>query len=444
MISHPTVLPRFSPVIAMPREHSSNAQGSAQDHPFTRTRLQRSRIAVSMQRAVSAIILCSVLAACSSPGNFAPELAAIEDQTSVTGREVVTLKALGTDRDNNVLTYEALSPLPDGLKLANPHTGWISGTPTKAGTYPIELKVSDRFGASARRSFNWTVREQGFRYRREGQDIIFTADNTDDAGTTEYCIRDEGGRPAETDPCWKRSDAGGLTRTYTMVAGEEVKRHYLWTRDATGKMSTTGQGAPFSEALFNAAFKSIRPVIGLNTTLGELAIELEDSAAPLSTANFLNYVEQGFYDGIVFHRIIEGFMVQTGGYVWDANSQYRQKAQGLTPIPLERTRDTALSHIYGTVGMARTNVPDSATTEFFINVEDNYFLDYSVAADGTVNEGYAVFGRVVFGGERGADETKWSTLDKLRRVSVGLNPLTGEESQPTGEPPRIINALRIN
>jgi len=377
-----------------------------------------------------------LLTGCSGPGNFAPVLAPIADQTAVSGRSIPTLKSLGTDKDNTVLTYEPVQ-LPDGLSI-NQHTGWISGTPSKPGTYQVQIKVTDREGASAIRRFTWTVRKQGFDYRREGDEIIFTAEDTGDAGTTHYCIVTSGGRPTEKDECWKTSEQGGRVARFTLTPGKEITRHYLWTRDSTGKTQDNAIGAPFSEALFNAAFKSVRPVVAFNTTLGELAIELEDTAAPISTENFLKYAEAGFYDGLVFHRIISEFMVQTGGYTWTEADGYRKKQTTHPPIPLERTTVTNLRHIAGTVGMARTSDPDSATSEFFINTVDNPFLDYAVdETSGGVTDGYAVFGRVIYGAD--------TTLEQLRAVSVGPNPSNPKESsQPLGEPPRILNALRVN
>jgi peptidyl-prolyl cis-trans isomerase B (cyclophilin B) len=129
-------------------------------------------------------------------------------------------------------------------------------------------------------------------------------------------------------------------------------------------------------------------MIVIETTLGNIEIELFDKNAPISVANFKNYVSSNFYDGVVFHRVIKNFMVQTGGFIEDGTEK-----ENLSPIVLEQTNITGLSNLKGTVAMARTMDPDSATSQFFINTVDNTFLDYSNDS----NPGYAVFGKVVSG-----------------------------------------------
>ena len=129
--------------------------------------------------------------------------------------------------------------------------------------------------------------------------------------------------------------------------------------------------------------------VQMDTSAGTLRIELDDVAAPASTANFLAYVKAGHYDGTVFHRVIKGFMIQGGGM----KAGMIEKATR-APIPLESRN--GLTNLRGTVAMARTMVPDSATAQFFINVRDNPFLDAANARDGN---GYAVFGKVVAGSE---------------------------------------------
>jgi len=129
-------------------------------------------------------------------------------------------------------------------------------------------------------------------------------------------------------------------------------------------------------------------VIKLETTMGEIILELDDEKAPVSAANFREYVKDGFFEGTIFHRVIKEFMVQGGGL--DENLETRQ-----TRPPIKNEADNGLVNDTYTVAMARTNDPDSATAQFFINVADNEFLNHkSKTAQGW---GYAVFGKVVDG-----------------------------------------------
>jgi cyclophilin family peptidyl-prolyl cis-trans isomerase len=123
----------------------------------------------------------------------------------------------------------------------------------------------------------------------------------------------------------------------------------------------------------------------METSLGIIEIKLDFSNAPITAANFKKYVEEGFYDGTIFHRVIEGFMIQGGGFDKDALPKTTRD-----PIVLES--NNGLKNERGTIAMARTSEPDSATSQFFINTVDNSFLNY--APD---NPGYAVFGKVVSG-----------------------------------------------
>jgi peptidyl-prolyl cis-trans isomerase A (cyclophilin A) len=129
--------------------------------------------------------------------------------------------------------------------------------------------------------------------------------------------------------------------------------------------------------------------VRLATSAGDIVVELAPDKAPKTVDNFLKYVRAGHYDGTIFHRVIETFMIQTGGYKADLSEKPTRAA-----IPLESRN--GLSNMRGTIAMARTAVPDSATAQFFINVNDNTGLDQPNARDG---EGYAVFGKVVEGME---------------------------------------------
>jgi len=142
--------------------------------------------------------------------------------------------------------------------------------------------------------------------------------------------------------------------------------------------------------------------VELQTNHGRIVIELDDEKAPATTENFLNYVKKGHYDGTIFHRVIDGFMIQGGGFTKDM----QQKATK-APIPLE-SKNGLHNGIY-TVAMARTQDPNSATAQFFINVADNARLDYSMLG-ASENPGYAVFGKVVSGQD---------VVDKIRKVPTG-------------------------
>ncbi|HEY3355414.1 MAG TPA: peptidylprolyl isomerase [Polyangia bacterium] len=129
------------------------------------------------------------------------------------------------------------------------------------------------------------------------------------------------------------------------------------------------------------------PVVTLVTTLGTIDVELLPTAAPVGVANFLSYVDQQYYDGTIFHRVIPDFMIQGGGL----NANMSRKP---TDAPIVNEAGNGLSNVRGTIAYARTADPDSATSQFFINVADNTFLDRAEASDGF---GYAVFGQVVTG-----------------------------------------------
>ena len=129
-------------------------------------------------------------------------------------------------------------------------------------------------------------------------------------------------------------------------------------------------------------------MIILMTNYGPINLELDFDKAPKSATNFLHYIKQNFYDGTIFHRVVNDFMIQGGGF----ESDMQKKPNG---DPIENEADNGLSNLTGTVAMARTSDPHSATSQFFINVSDNHFLDHRNKTD--VGWGYAVFGRVVEG-----------------------------------------------
>ncbi|MEN9891307.1 MAG: hypothetical protein RLY78_1602 [Pseudomonadota bacterium] len=140
-------------------------------------------------------------------------------------------------------------------------------------------------------------------------------------------------------------------------------------------------------ALTSAATCVQAQQVRLSTSLGDIVLQLDAQKAPRTVANFVTYAKAGHYDGTIFHRVIDGFMIQGGGFNADMSEKPTR-----APIPLESRN--GLSNQRGTIAMARTMVPDSATAQFYINVNDNTGLDAGRAPDG---HGYAVFGKVVQG-----------------------------------------------
>jgi peptidyl-prolyl cis-trans isomerase A (cyclophilin A) len=132
--------------------------------------------------------------------------------------------------------------------------------------------------------------------------------------------------------------------------------------------------------------QAANPQVELKTNLGDIVLELDAELAPRSTANFIQYVKEGHYDGTIFHRVIDNFMIQGGGFTKDLQ-------QKQTRAPIENEAKNGLKNTRGTIAMARTNAPHSASAQFFINLRDNAFLD-NPSSDGW---GYAVFGKVIRG-----------------------------------------------
>jgi peptidyl-prolyl cis-trans isomerase B (cyclophilin B) len=147
--------------------------------------------------------------------------------------------------------------------------------------------------------------------------------------------------------------------------------------------------------------ESKNPVVTMSTNKGDIRIELDTANAPITTQNFLEYVNDGFYNGVIFHRVIQGFMIQGGGF----DSQMKQKK---TKAPIKNEATNGLKNKLGSVAMARTNVVDSATAQFFINVKDNEFLNHRNTSPDAF--GYAVFGQVIEG---------LDVVQKIERVKTG-------------------------
>ncbi|MCB5191295.1 peptidyl-prolyl cis-trans isomerase [Methylobacillus arboreus] len=142
-------------------------------------------------------------------------------------------------------------------------------------------------------------------------------------------------------------------------------------------------------------------MIKLHTNFGEITLELDEEKAPITTANFVQYVKDGFYDNTVFHRVIDGFMIQGGGFTPDMQQKPTNPA-------IKNEANNGLQNKTYTIAMARTPAPDSASSQFFINVADNDFLNFT--APTSQGWGYAVFGKVTAGTE---------VIDQIKKVKTG-------------------------
>ncbi len=138
----------------------------------------------------------------------------------------------------------------------------------------------------------------------------------------------------------------------------------------------------------NAFAATKNPIVKLETSAGDMFVEVYADKAPLSAKNFLEYVQEGFYNGTIFHRVIPGFMVQGGGFLPGLE-------QKKTKSPIKNEAKNGLKNLRGTVAMARTSIIDSATSQFFINSVDNAFLDFR--SENSNEYGYAVFGKIIDG-----------------------------------------------
>jgi peptidyl-prolyl cis-trans isomerase A (cyclophilin A) len=226
------------------------------------------------------------------------------------------------------------------------------------------------------------------------------------------------------------ASATGCTGPAVVAGGTATAMKVTCTPSRDGEIAlslstTTGT------LLKSTAFNVPKPQVRMTTSAGTRLIELEPAKAPITVKNFLAYVQEGFYVNTVFHRIISTFMAQGGGF--NFGTTYTAKPATRPAIVLERTTATGLSNTAKTIAMARTSAPDSATSQFFINLVDNAFLNAQGSADGN---GYAVFGTVVTTTDVNSD----ATLTALKAVQVVSN---GSEVSLPLSPPVITAIARV-
>lgn len=207
--------------------------------------------------------------------------------------------------------------------------------------------------------------------------------------------------------------------------GKQV-RNVSCTLTGTGNFTITVKDSGGTE-LASRSFTIPEPRVQLQTSEGTLVVQLNPTAAPITVANFMQYVNAGFYTNTLFHRVIPGFMAQGGGYTSSSTSTVGMSYKTPTASGIKLESNNGLSNLRGTIAMARTSVADSATSQFFINLVDNAFLNYA----SSTSPGYAVFGTVVDG---------MTVVDKI--AAIPTKTVSGTADIPT-TPVVILNATQI-
>lgn len=203
-------------------------------------------------------------------------------------------------------------------------------------------------------------------------------------GRRNYCIRNE-----EVKIMVKKISLFGLFISALLIAGCAKKAPESASTPPSGEQAKNDNQQVVNEdvkPVVNANTNVTGNKVKLHTSMGDIVIELNEEKAPITVKNFLNYTGSGFYNGTIFHRVINGFMIQGGGFT-------QSMQQKPTSAPIKNEASNGLKNDRGTIAMARTSNPDSATSQFFINHKNNDFLNYT----GPGNPGYAVFGKVVEG-----------------------------------------------
>lgn len=198
-------------------------------------------------------------------------------------------------------------------------------------------------------------------------------------------------------------DQAEVTETADQSSESSEETSSSQSEDVTDTDVTSDETSNNDKAVEN---KGGNPVVIIKTSKGDIKVELDKENAPISTDNFMSYVEDGYYDGTVFHRVINNFMVQGGGFTADGQ-------QKPTKAPIKNEADNGLKNDRGTIAMARTGVVDSATSQFYINHVDNAFLNH-----GKRDFGYAVFGKVVDG---------MDVVDAIAAVQTGPGDVPNEQ-----------------
>ncbi len=404
-----------------------------------------------------------LLAACGGIGNVPPQLIDPGAQVLVASRAIVPLRLRAVDPDSTMVYFSArfststsnasFEGVVPGMTL-NRLTGEISGAPAFPDRYKVTVTATDSEGATDVRTIDVEVLSESLaaevRTRDEDgrrlTELVLTAADTARAGTVAYCIRADARQPSGDDPCFDRKGDQLRSLVVPIVPGVPVAQHYLFTKNAKGSVlaAEAAPSAPFSRDLWEVAMGSDKPVVGVQTSAGAFVVEIDPIKSPNSAANFLQYVDDRFFDGTVFHRIVSNFVIQGGGFVYGPTYTAKGQEDGLRPpIALERTSLSGLSNKRGTLAMARGELPDTATSQFFINLVDN---SASLDAGGLLGaDGYAVFGKVLPDASSSVSPLPAAIAAIRETITTdegGLG-VPGEASLPVGAPPLVRYMLRM-
>jgi len=348
----------------------------------------------------------------STPLSFDTVAPVVASVTEGTDSGQVTLTATGTD--NIAVTgycFKASSTAPLANDPCFQPSATTTLTPPQTAIATLVWAKDAAGNVSASRGTETVAPVvTGVSVSNNSTQITFTAAATDNIGVTDYCFKTSTTTPLANDACFQASAS-------TTVAMPQTSAVSVWAKDAAGNVSATASAGCAATGV-TASQASALPTVCVSTSLGQYVLEIESVKAPITAANFLRYVAEGYYNQTVFHRVISNFMVQGGGFTGVPISVGNIKAGTVyTPIVLETPAITGVSNTLGSISMARTNVLDSATTQFFINVASNTFLD-------TQGGGYAAFGRVISGMN--------TTIESIRTLPVQSN--GSEISQPLTPP----------
>ena len=344
------------------------------------------------------------------PDAIRPVVAAV-DVTTVSGGEVTLVATPSDEADIAEYCFKStdVQPEPSDPCFARGRAQSIAA-PAMPMDYFVWAKdtsgnVSEAFQRSLSDAVAPVITTFSVSPPSNGQ-VTLTANASDAMGVAGYCFTTSATAPDPNDACFTGNTSGNLPEYATPTL------YYVWAKDLEGNINARSGGSTLgcSATGLAASQSSALPTVCVSTSLGEFVVELESAKAPITTTNFLKYVNDGFYSDTVFHRVISNFMVQGGGFTGVPIGPATTPSGTVYPaIALETTEITGLSNTTGTIAMARTSALNSATTQFFVNVVDNTFLN-------TSGGGYAAFGRVISGMD--------TTIQAIRGVAVqGATPL---------------------